>query len=203
VAVRNTTAARDLNRTLGAIPRSPELEEDSPAGETARHALGALLSTYGEQFASIGVQLGARYDASPVIAADCERPPDSLTRYEPTSIPGGRAPHLWLDDWHGPGSSLFDRLGVGFTLLRLGPRPADGRPLAEAARARGLPLHVLDIPDSQARELYERDLVLVRPDQHVAWRGNRLPDDASALLARLVGGCREDVGSASPGAGFS
>jgi hypothetical protein len=67
----------------------------------------------------------------------------------------------------------------------------------------GVPITHLPIDDLAARAVWERDLVLVRPDQHVAWRGNRLPDDASALLARLVGGCREDVGSASPGAGFS
>ncbi|MFF3781935.1 FAD-dependent monooxygenase [Streptomyces sp. NPDC001933] len=189
VALRNTAAARALNQNLGAIERPAALEDDSAAGRSARAAAAALLGTLGEQFSSIGVQLGARYDGSPVIRAedDDTPPPDSLTTYTPSGVPGGRAPHLWLDGGRGAGSSLYDRLGAGFTLLRLGASPPDGAALCAAAADRGVPLTVLDVPGPVGRELYGRDLALVRPDQHVAWRGDRLPRDAVSLLAQVTG----------------
>ena len=188
VALRNTAAARALNQNLGDIERPDTLEEDSPAGRAARETVGARLSALGEQFASIGVQLGARYDGSPLISEDGEAPPaDSLTTYTPSGVPGGRAPHLWLDERREAGSSLFDLFGPGFTLLRLGGSPPAAEALRASAAGRGIPLTVLDIPDPAARDLYGRDLVLVRPDQHLAWRSNRAPHDADALLGRLTG----------------
>ena len=186
VAARNTAAARELNKNLGAIERPAELEDRTAAGRLARRRVGALLSTFGEQFASIGVQLGARYDGSPIILGDGDPPADSLTSYHPTSVPGGRAPHLWLANGMGRRSSLFDRFGSGFTLLRLGNHPPSGAGLVAAARARGLPLAVVDVGEPAARELYERDLALIRPDQHVAWRGNDAPGDPDALLLRVT-----------------
>ncbi|OIJ97033.1 FAD-dependent monooxygenase [Streptomyces monashensis] len=189
VALRNTAAARELNRNLAGLQRPAVLDDDSPEGRAAREALGARLGGFGEQFGSLGVQLGARYDGSPVIVGeDRDDPPtDCLTSYTPSSVPGGRAPHLWLDERRERGGSLFDRLGPGFTLLRLGGRPPACDALRAEAAARGIPLTVLDIPDGAARDLYERDLVLIRPDQHVAWRGSRLPESVGALLARVSG----------------
>jgi hypothetical protein len=133
------------------------------------------------------VQLGARYDGSPIIAADGAPPVDNYVRYTPSSIPGGRMPHFWMDSGRGYDSSLFDRLGFCFTLLRLGGKIADSSAIEQAARARNVPLEVLDVPHHEARDLYERDLVLVRPDQYVAWRGNSLPSDPDRLLAQIVG----------------
>jgi hypothetical protein len=140
---------------------------------------------------AVGVQLGGRYDASAVIIADGAPPPDSFPEtydeYVPSGLPGGRAPHLWLDDRRVMGSSLFDQLGRGFTLLRFDNGAADTAPLERAAASRDLPLKVLDVALPQARELYGRALALVRPDQYIAWRGDRLPDDIEALLARVTG----------------
>jgi hypothetical protein len=187
IAERNTTAARDLNKHLASMPAPPELEQDSPAGEAARREVGAHLATMGEEFASIGVQLGARYDGSPIVASDGTPPPDDYVRYTPSSVPGGRAPHVWLDAGRGLGSSLFDRMGMGFTLLRLGGKAADTAAIEAAAAKRGIPLSVLDVPDAAARDLYERDLALIRPDQYVAWRGNTPPADADRMLAQAVG----------------
>ncbi|MFD8705576.1 FAD-dependent monooxygenase [Kitasatospora sp. NPDC059648] len=186
-ARRNTTAARELNAGLGTVERPAELELPGPEGEAARARVGDQLRCYGERTHSLGVQLGARYDGSPVIAQDGTPPADSWGTYTPSSVPGGRAPHLWLDTWHGPGSSLFDRLGPGFTLLRLGGRAPTGKPLEAAAQAHGMPLTVLDVDHDAARDLYQRDLVLIRPDQHVAWRGDRLPEDPDALVALVTG----------------
>ena len=187
VAVRNTIAARDLAKRNGSIPTSPAMENDTAEGEAARRQVGAHLSTFGEAFASIGLQLGARYNGSPIIVADGAPPTDDFARYTPSSVPGGRAPHIWLDERRERGSSLYDRLGVGFTLLRLGGPAAGSAALEDVARRRGIPLDVLDHPSDAARDLYERDLVLIRPDHHVAWRGNRPPHDPDILWSKLVG----------------
>jgi hypothetical protein len=186
IALRNTTAARRLNLNLGAIELADVLEQPGPAGEEERVRVGALLSGCGEQFASIGVQLGARYDGSPVISADGDPPPDSPVTYTPTSVPGGRAPHVWCGG-RARGDSLFDRFGPGFTLLRMGSQPADCDAVTSAANARGIPLTMLTLPGETVRDLYGCDLALVRPDQYVAWRGNRLPADIDGLLATVTG----------------
>lgn len=187
IALRNTEAARQLTANIGETDVDPAIEEATPAGEAARRAAGAMLAGFGEQFASIGVQLGARYDGSLVISPDGAAPADSLVKYKPTSVPGGRTPHFWLDKRHQYGSSLYDQLGNGFTLLRLGPYAPDASAIMNAAAGRSIPLRVLDVADTDARDLYDCDLALVRPDQYVAWRGNAAPAAAETLLARLVG----------------
>jgi 2-polyprenyl-6-methoxyphenol hydroxylase-like FAD-dependent oxidoreductase len=183
IALRNTAAAKDLARSVGAVPVGEAIEEDSPAGAADRRAASEHLAGFGREFSSLGVQLGARYD-SPIVVADGTRPPDDdPIAYVPSACPGGRAPHLWLED----GSSLFDHLGRGFTLLRIAGCAADVSPLTRSAQVRGVPLAVVDVERPEARELYERELALIRPDQHVAWRGDHLPRDCDALLARLTG----------------
>jgi len=188
VAARNTTAAQKLARNVGAVQVSNAMEQTGPAGEAARREAGDYLGGFGEEFASIGVQLGARYDGSGLIAADGAPPADSYTAYTPSGVPGGRAPHFFLDP---PGMpvrrSLFDLFGPGFTLLRLAPGAPAGDALAHAAAQRGVPLAIVNAFDEDGRALYGRDLALIRPDQHVAWRGNSLPADADALLARVTG----------------
>ncbi|QDW40544.1 monooxygenase [Bradyrhizobium sp. KBS0727] len=188
IAERNTRAARDLARNVGDVAVTDQLEENTAQGAVERAAVGEFLQGFGEQFASVGVQLGARYDGSPIVASDEAAPAETYSQYIPTSIPGGRTPHVWLDAGRGSGSSLFDRLGPGFTLLRLGGTAVDDGSIAEAAKARRVPLTVLDVPSRAARDLYERDLVLVRSDQHVAWRGNAPPADAGRLIECVTGG---------------
>ena len=184
IAFRNTGHARRLSGSLGVIPVVPEIDEDSAAGAAARAAAAKVLSTFGEEFASIGVQLGARYDGSSIVVPDgTDPPPDDPAIYVPSACPGGRAPHVWMRD----GSSLYDHFGRFFTVLRLPGCSEDGRALAAAFGRRDIPFAMLDVAMPEARELYERDMALIRPDQHVAWRGNRLPDDADALVARVAG----------------
>ena len=108
-------------------------------------------------------------------------PPDSAVDYIPSACPGGRAPHYWIEDRH----SLYDTFGPGFTLLRLGA--GGGEALLSEAGRRGIPIQVAEVPEDGARDLYERDLALIRPDQHVAWRGDAEPDDAAAFWDRVTG----------------
>ena len=89
---------------------------------------------------------------------------------------------FWLAD----GRSLYDTFGQGYTLLRL-DRGADVEPLLAAARARGVPLAVVDIEGESLPAAYRHKLVLCRDDQHVAWRGDQVPGDARALVERMRG----------------
>jgi 2-polyprenyl-6-methoxyphenol hydroxylase-like FAD-dependent oxidoreductase len=127
----------------------------------------------------IGAELGYRYAGSPIIADEPDGPEDDFRRYVPTTWPGARLPHVWLEGH----IAVQDHLGPGYTLLRL--RPHDTAALEKAMQ--GVPFQVLDIPDVIARDIYGYDLILLRPDLHIAWRGNRPPLDP-ARLARQVSG---------------
>lgn len=184
IGIRNTKACRALASDVATIVIPDGLEDDTDAGAAARAQLGAHLAGFGEEFASLGIQLGARYDGSPLIVPDETEPPvGTPIDYVPTSCPGGRAPHIWLEN----GDSILDRFGKWFTLLKLGGTETNTAALEEAAAAQGVPLSVVEIGDSAARRLYERDLVLVRPDGHVAWRGNAAPNDTAGLFRQLTG----------------
>jgi 2-polyprenyl-6-methoxyphenol hydroxylase-like FAD-dependent oxidoreductase len=187
VAERNTNAARELNKHLANFTMPQTIEDNTPEGEAARRMVGAHFNSLGEEFASIGVQLGARYDGSPIVTEDGAPPPDELDRYTPSGVPGGRAPHYWPGQGRGVGDSLFDRFGKGFTLIRLGGKAADASSIEAAARRHHVPLTTIELVAADARDLYGRDLALIRPDQHVAWRGNAPPADPDRLIKRLIG----------------
>jgi hypothetical protein len=184
VGVRNTRAALNLAKGLRGIPLGPVLEAATEEGERARATAAGVLAGFAEEFGSLGIQLGARYVGSALVVGDgTDPPPDDPTHYVPSASPGGRAPHVWL----GVGRSLFDAIGPGFTLLRLGGRADGADTLVRAAAARRVPLSVVDVPGDAARDLYGADLALVRPDQHVAWRGNALPAGPDILLDTVTG----------------
>jgi 2-polyprenyl-6-methoxyphenol hydroxylase-like FAD-dependent oxidoreductase len=185
VALRNTGYARRFADSVGLYTAPAAIEADSPAGAVARRDAGAYLNAHARaEFDIPGITFGTRYDGSPLVIPDGTAPlPDAANMYTPTATPGGRAPHAWLAD----GRSLYDCLGFDFALLRLGPRPPDAASFAEVARRASIPLRVVDIAADEVRELYGADLVLLRPDQMVAWRGNTPPADPAALLARLTG----------------
>lgn len=183
IGIRNTKACRQLASDVATIEVPDNLEDNTDAGAAARAHLGAHLAGFGEEFASLGIQLGARYDDSPLIAAENTNPPVSTAvDYIPTTHPGGRAPHIWLDD----GTSILDRFGMWFTLLKFGGTEADISALERAATAQGVPLSVVEIGEPAARDLYQRDLVMVRPDGHVAWRGNAPPTNAVDLIRQMT-----------------
>jgi hypothetical protein len=124
------------------------------------------------------------YEGSPICVPDGTSAADpEPMRFIPSTRPGARAPHAWLAD----GRSTLDLFGDGFTLLRLGERPPDAGPLVQTAKARRVPLREIAIADPIIAALYERKLVLVRPDGHVAWRGDALPVDAAAIVERIRG----------------
>ena len=131
-----------------------------------------------------GIELGYRYETSPVIMAEGgDGPdPDSFV-YVPTARPGARLPHLW-DDQH---IAVHDRIGLHDYTLLVGDRDLETTPLREAFAEIGAPYREVELRASAGRGVYKCDLILVRPDLHVVWRGDRLPDDVGAM-ARLATG---------------
>lgn len=160
------------------------IEEASAAGQQARAALGQESYDLNvQQFACAGLNFGYYYDKSPIIAYDGGVAPEySMGSYTPSTVPGARLPHVFVQD----GRSLYDLLGHGFTLFRLNPR-LDVQALTLAAQDRNVPWVVHDLPKDVAGGIYENALVVARSDAHVVWRGNSVPDDAYALIDKLRG----------------
>jgi len=184
------------NKVWGKALVRPHMEEDSERGDKVRAEVrDFVIREKTRQFRSLGAQLGYRYTASPIIVSDgTELPPLEYGEYHPSAAPGCRAPHLWLED----GSSLFDHFGAGFCLLKT-DAAAHSAPIEKAAADVGVPLKVLELCNDAVRALYERSLVLIRPDQHVAWRGDVPPPDCAALVNVVRGSasCR-DLQKAAP-----
>lgn len=136
-----------------------------------------------QQFCCAGLNFGYFYDSLPIIVCDGEQAlPYSMGDFTPSTAPGCRAPHFWLRD----GRSLYDALGDDYTLLRFDPS-VDVAPLLEAARVRSVPMESLDIDAPAVAAEYRHKLLLCRPDQHVAWRGNARPAEPLALVDVLRG----------------
>jgi hypothetical protein len=171
-----------LQKEREAVPAG--IEAAGAEGAAARAAAGRVLYELNvKQYCCGGLNFGSFYDRSPLIAYDGEAPPAyTMDQFTPSTVPGCRTPHVWLDD----GRSLYDALGPDYTLLRFNPGVSTAE-LEEAAARRGVPLRVLDVVSGEAAGLYRHALVLSRPDQHVAWRGDRAPDDAPALMDRVRG----------------
>ena len=188
-AVRNTNYARQFADSLGANIAAAELEDDSAAGAEARARAGEYFNRHArKEFNIPGITFGCRYDDSPIIVADGDPPPDRANVYVPTSCPGGRAPHLWLGEDH----SLYDEFSFEWTLLLLGTKPASAAGVETAFAEAGLKLKIVDITDKEARDIYETDLALIRPDQVVAFRGQDI-SDPRALTARVSGHVQPEI----------
>jgi len=183
-ALRRTRFAAECAERLAMFKPSPELDQDTAEGADARaRAACHFASHLPFQYDIPGINFGARYDDSPIIAGDRAAPPASSPNlYVPSGKPGGRAPHAWLPD----GRSLFDAFGRDFTLLQLGARASEVEALRRAAGALGIPLAVVELPGARMRDAYEADLVLVRPDQIIAWRGSH-GAHAEDILRRVTG----------------
>jgi 2-polyprenyl-6-methoxyphenol hydroxylase-like FAD-dependent oxidoreductase len=194
IAQRNVdAAAANFNATRPKLGYS-HIEEDSADGRNTRETLArAMRENTLQEWESDGVHLGYRYERSPIVIPDVTpEPEDKLTVYLPTARPGHRAPHVPLAD----GRSILDLFGSGFVLLCFSEQGENGATdgLKAAATARKLPLTVEEISEPLAKALYERRYVLVRPDGHVAWRGDVLDVDPDELL---------DVVSGRAGAGWT
>lgn len=174
------------------------MDEATEEGHALREQIHRYYQQYDGENKDFGIELGYRYTSPIILRGDDEvEPPFNVHYYTPTTWPGGRAPSLFLSD----GTALYDRLGKHWTLLTFtNPGSSGVRFITEAAKRDGVPLDVLDLSgESHAAAIYERPLVLVRPDQHVAWRAHAIDSFESALaILKTVTGRIESSSSKVP-----
>jgi hypothetical protein len=183
IARRNVEFATRSFQAIARLPGSPSVAEPEWAPSPGWLSVPEHLK----------FQYG--YEGSPICIPDGTPVPDpEPPRFVPTTRPGVRAPHAWFAD----GRSTLDLFGEGFILLQLGARAPDPAALIAAARERRVPLRPIPIPDPAIAALYERRLVLVRPDGHVAWRGDASPADPFAIIDRVRGATGEPAKAPSP-----
>ncbi|MBJ7575554.1 FAD-dependent monooxygenase [Luteimonas sp. MC1828] len=163
---------------------TPAIHAAGDEGVAARAALAPLADVEQRRVHEMaGAELGYHYAGSPVIATEPgPEPAWELNTYVPSAQPGARLPHMWLRD----GRALFDLVGDGYTLLAL-PGAPDIEALVDAFAARVAPLQALVLDEPALARVYGAPLLLLRPDLHVAWRGEHLPADVEALVARVTG----------------
>jgi 2-polyprenyl-6-methoxyphenol hydroxylase-like FAD-dependent oxidoreductase len=162
----------------------PAIYDDTPEGARLRSEVAASFDVnHRRMHGMVGVEAGYSYAGSPLIADEPGNVADwETSRYLPKALPGARIPHMWLSD----GSALQDRLGQDYTLLDLAG-DCDSTAIEAAFRAIGAPLEVLRLDERRVREVYGRSAFLLRPDLHIAWRGDRAPDDPEELARRATG----------------
>ncbi len=170
------------NYAIYVAPPPPEIENDTAQGEAIRIKVGAgIQASKGREFNTLGTVLGLCYSASPIVAGEDTPAPEHHSEiYSPSARPGCLAPHAWLAD----GRSLYDLFGEGFTLLAADEaEPAEVEKAVAEARSLGVPLKVVRPAGVAVATLYGAGMALIRPDQYVAWRGDRWNDP----LARAIG----------------
>jgi 2-polyprenyl-6-methoxyphenol hydroxylase-like FAD-dependent oxidoreductase len=183
IAVRNLAQSYALAEIKSQINVPEGVEDNTASGDSIRTNLGRrFMIELAEEYKCIGIQLGAQYMASPLIEYDgSEQPCDDPYVFHPSACPGCRSPHSWLED----GTALFDQFGKWFTLLRFNEKTPVNNFVDAASRMR-VPLKVLTAP-KDINNLYQADLILIRPDQYVAWRdaGHKL--NAECIIGKAIG----------------
>ena len=173
--------AQKMIKARKAVPYN--IESFDAEADAARALVGAEAYDLNvQQFCCEGLNFGYFYEKSPIIAHESEAAPAySMGAFTPSTLPGCRAPHFWLND----GSSLYDALGKGYSLLQF-DTSVNVQSLLDEAHRLGLPIKLIELGDqTQKPEAYQHKLVLCRTDQHVVWRGNTLPHSVEALLNLL------------------
>ncbi|MGH9200793.1 MAG: FAD-dependent monooxygenase, partial [Vicinamibacterales bacterium] len=190
VGDRNIGASRYawLGRRKWRAQYRPNIRDLTADGKATRENLArvaAVEQRKGNEM--IGAELGYRYVGSPVIWEEPGGPEHLFREYVPTTWPGARLPHVWLSGDREQRTAIQDLIGDGFTLLRLGGTEIDLSGLERAMHSLGAPLRELPIADERARDVYGFDLLLLRPDMHIAWRANSAPAEPPRLAALVTG----------------
>jgi hypothetical protein len=186
LALRNTTYARQFADSVGLYPVSDQFELNTEEAQEERARASVHFNAHVRlEFNIPGVTFGGRYDQSPIIVKDgSTAPKDEANHYEPSACPGGRPPHIWLED----GRSLYDAFGPEWTLLCNQSGEMDFSTWMAVANNKGIELKCLHLPLEELQELYLEPLALIRPDQIVGWRGRSpSPEEMADLFDQLLG----------------
>jgi FAD-dependent monooxygenase len=168
-----------------------KLMANSEEGQKARNLLAEKVMLGAWVHKQLGTTLGQRYKDTPVIIADTSslEPRESITEYIPSTWPGARAPHVILADGE---TSILNICGSNFTIVDFTPLGQLADKFCDTAEELKIPLTKLHLPNEiHCRKIWERDVVLVRPDWFVAWRSAGDKDVAeyntSNILLQVVG----------------
>ncbi|TGN16798.1 FAD-dependent monooxygenase [Leptospira ilyithenensis] len=188
IALRNREHVKKCAASVfeAQFARNEKMLDDSKEGESIRIRMKHEFETkVSRLYESLGIEIGYRYQNSPIIEKEeGQEPPYEEIKYIPTTWPGSRLPSVFRKD----GTALFDELGTGeFTLLVLSESTEDTESISQAAQKLNVPLKIIKIEETEIGKVYEKKFILVRPDEHVAWRGDRLPSDSFALLNKVRG----------------
>ncbi|AOS64496.1 FAD-dependent monooxygenase [Actinoalloteichus hymeniacidonis] len=211
-ALRNHAVA---HAGLGLLPGQPleatqrnflELFSDTPMGETRRIRAHEVFTTQRVEYQAHDIEIGFSYAAGALVADESQPPPrDPMGgRYHPVTRPGHRLPHVWLRK-DGERVSSHDLVGAhgGFVLIT-GPENSAWVDAAErVAATHGVALQVVSVGTESAdyqdvdggwaalRQVPGEGAVLVRPDNHVAWRTERAgtspASELTEVFARILG----------------
>jgi len=187
VADHSLERSRRTHATLAEIRADGIPDDADRSAEADRRRTEIAERLRQDRFGSDGVAFDERYDASAAVWYEPgqldEEPPWRADVYEDDPRPGHRAPDGPVDPG---GGTLYDRLGTSFGLLVLTEDRTVERAFAAEAAARYLPFTVVHLTDAAAHAVYGTSNVLIRPDQHVVWRGARLPEGGAAAVLDLV-----------------
>ncbi|KAK5676977.1 hypothetical protein LTS10_010741 [Elasticomyces elasticus] len=179
-------ALKELLASNGADPR--DVDKATDEARCTRMKVQRHYDEHDGENKDFGIEMDYRYK-SPIVILDepaDREPPWTPTQYTPSTWPGSRPPHIFLDD----GRAIFDQFGKDWTLLCFAGRDCGQSLVVEAAKRLSVPLHLVDLSsEALAKTLYERNLVLVRPDQHVAWRSDSVTthEEAEKMLGIVTG----------------
>jgi 2-polyprenyl-6-methoxyphenol hydroxylase-like FAD-dependent oxidoreductase len=164
---------------------TPNVRDDTPEGAAVRAAIATSATVNHSRMHDMrGVELGYSYAGSPLIMEEAGNVAEWDTIvYTPDTRPGVRIPHMWLKN----GRALHDMLGDDFTLLDLVGN-TETESLDTAFRELGTPLRIVRLDEPELRTVYGFKIFLLRPDLHIAWRGDVLPSDPIGLALRVTGG---------------
>ena len=184
IARRNVTLATEAFKAITGVPAIDADEAARAAAGVAGPAVETLRASIPGFAGSEYLKFQYAYEDSPICVADGTPPPaQGGLSFSPSAQPGARAPHAWLED----GASTLDLFGTGFALLRLGAEAPDTGALRHAAARAGVPVSETSIADPALADLYGAALILVRPDGHVAWRGDAAPEDPAQAMDKIRG----------------
>ncbi len=187
VGIRNLNASGRAARKVARWQMlcGPDIDGDSPPARLRRKVVEqATREGVVNSNCMDGIELGYRYLGSPII---CEEPGTgedlNEMHYHPTTSPGARIPHMWLED----GSAIQDVMAKGYNLISIGAADSEVSAIQEAMANIGAPLTVHSFNDAALLRIYENRLLLLRPDLHVAWRGDQAPEDILSIARRVTG----------------
>jgi 2,4-dichlorophenol 6-monooxygenase len=173
-----------------------ELSDDGPTGDARRARVHKAISAQYEQLDALSIDLGFRYPVTGEQAVDLTAPGNNVRDYLPSTEPGVRLPHAWLE-LNGQTVSTLDLIGRGVFTVILG-EDSEGWEKLLSKIPEKVPVRTVHIGSTceafdiegqweLLRGVEAGGAILVRPDGHVAWRGDVVSVELIQAIFRSIG----------------